>query len=363
MSTYLVPDQNTCYHPEFTTTENNQNQTTDQQQQDAATYKKLHENLVKTLPKNKGWRSETIFLYKEFWLSSEVLKGLLLINNYFTPKPTDIFLAAFMKCGTTWLKALMFSIVNRHRYKVMSDHPLLGTGPQSAFPFLDTHIYLDHPVTNFDHLPSPRLFATHYAHDLLPTSIITSHNIANPCKIVYVCRDPKDAFISKWHFMCKLRSKELPPLSFNEAYELFCKGVSEYGPFWEHVLGYWKASQASPDKVLFFKYEDMKREPVNEVKKLAAFMGVPFTATEEENGVVEEIVKLCSFENLSRLEVNKSGGGGQRFTEKMVVENQSFFRKGKVGDWENYLTEEMKDRIDSITQNKFKDLGLLALFQ
>ncbi|KAI3785641.1 hypothetical protein L1987_44765 [Smallanthus sonchifolius] len=341
MSTYLLPDQNAYFHP---TSINDENHIQTEKQES-------YNNLLATLPKDKGWRSETVFLYKGFWLSSQVVRGLLLIHKHFNPQPTDIFLSAFMKCGTTWLKALMFATANRHRYK-FSDHHLLRTGPQSAFPFLDTHIFLDHPITNFDHLPVPRLFATHFAHGLLPTSITST------CKFVYVCRDPKDVLISKWHFMSKLRSKELAPLSFNEAYELFCNGVSEYGPFWDHVLGYWKASQESPDKILFLKYEDMKREPAVELKKLAAFMGMAFTAEEEDQKVVEEIVKLCSFENLSNLEVNKDGGGVQMFTEKVVVENQEFFRKGKVGDWKNYLTEEMKDRIDNITAEKLKNSGL-----
>ena len=159
--------------------------------------------------------------------------------------------------------------------------------------------------------------------------------------------------------MRKLRSKELPPVSFDEAFELFCNGVSEYGPFWEHVLGYWKAIRESPEKILFLKYEDMKRDPAAEVRKMAAFMGAAFTAEEEKRGAVEEIVKMCSFESLSNLEVNKGGGGGQRFTAKVVVENREFFRKGEVGDWENYLTEEMRDRIDGITVDKLKGSGLV----
>lgn len=236
MSTYLLPDQNTCYIPKQINVEN-QIQTEEQEAYNNLNEK--HQTLLATLPKDKGWRSENIFLYKDFWLSSEVIKGLLLIQNYFNPEPTDIFLAAFMKCGTTWLKALMFATANRHRYK-FSNHPLLHNGPQSAFPFLDTHIFLDYPITKFDNLPAPRLFASHYAHALLPKPMTSP---SSQCKFVYVCRDPKDALISKWHFMSKLRSKELTPISFQEAYELFCKGVSEYGPFWEHVLGYWKASQ------------------------------------------------------------------------------------------------------------------------
>lgn len=157
--------------------------------------------------------------------------------------------------------------------------------------------------------------------------------------------------------MSKIRSKELTPISFNEAYELFCNGVSEFGPFWDHVLEYWKASQESPEKVLFLKYEDIQREPSVELKKLAAFMGMPFTAEEEKGGVVERIVKLCSYENMSNLEVNKEGGGAQKFAQ-VVVENRDYFRKGTVGDWKNYLTEEMRERIDSITETKFKGSGL-----
>ncbi|MBA0813773.1 hypothetical protein Gohar_027595, partial [Gossypium harknessii] len=55
-------------------------------------------------------------------------------------------------------------------------------------------------------------------------------------RLVYICRDPKDVLVSKWHFANKLRTKELPPLSLEETFDLFCKGVSHYGLFWNHVL-------------------------------------------------------------------------------------------------------------------------------
>ncbi|KAJ0575297.1 putative flavonol 3-sulfotransferase [Helianthus annuus] len=177
------------------------------------------------------------------------------------------------------------------------------------------------------------------------------------CKFVYVCRDPKDVLISKWHFMSKLRSKDQPPLSLDEAFELFCQGVSEYGPFWEHVLSYWRVSLELPDKILFLKYEEMKKQPEVVVKKLAAFMEKPFTAEEERKGVVGDIVKLCSFENLSNLEVNKTGV--EKFANMVEVENRDFFRKGEVGDWKNYLSEEMKERIDRITDEKLRGSGLI----
>ena len=36
-------------------------------------------------------------------------------------------------------------------------------------------------------------------------------------------------------------------------------------------------------------------------------MGYPFSLEEEDKGVVQKIIELCNFENLSNLVVNKSG--------------------------------------------------------
>ncbi|KAL9993833.1 putative Sulfotransferase domain, P-loop containing nucleoside triphosphate hydrolase [Helianthus debilis subsp. tardiflorus] len=305
-----------------------------------------HKQLIESLPKVDGWWVQHMYNYHDFWLSSYILKNNLLLHTFFKSQPTDIFLASFMKTGTTWLKALMFSTLNRHRYS-FSDHYLHHHGPQSAFVLLDLETY---PITDFTNLSHPRLFATHLAHTLLPACM-------SSCRFVYVCRDPKDVLISKWHFMSKLRSKDQPPLSLDEAFELFCLGVSEYGPFWEHVLSYWRVSLEFPDKILFLKYEEMKKQPEVVVKKLAAFMEKPFTAEEEKKGVVGDIVKLCSFENLSNLEVNKTGV--EKFANMVEVENRDFFRKGEVGDWKNYLSEEMKERIDRITDEKLRGSGLI----
>ncbi|MFS7897195.1 putative flavonol 3-sulfotransferase [Helianthus anomalus] len=95
-----------------------------------------------------------------------------------------------------------------------------------------------------------------------------------------------------------------------------------------------------------------------ELKKLAAFLGNPFTLEELEKGVVEEIVRLCSFENLRKLEVNKLKGV-ERFGMLVEVEKRDFFRKGETGDWRNYLSKEMKDRIDGMFDDKLKGSGLV----
>ncbi|KAK4434311.1 Cytosolic sulfotransferase 5 [Sesamum alatum] len=144
-----------------------------------------------------------------------------------------------------------------------------------------------------------------------------------------------------------------PVRHLQEVFNLFCRGVSLFGPFWDHALEYWKLSIENPDKVLFLKFEDMKNQPGTHLRRLEGFLGFPFSVGEEESGLVEEILKLCSFDNLSSLEVNRNG----KLTSG--EENKVFFRRGVVGDWKNYLSTEMVDRIDRITEEKFSGSGLV----
>ncbi|CAN7036703.1 hypothetical protein Bca4012_046878 [Brassica carinata] len=40
------------------------------------------------------------------------------------------------------------------------------------------------------------------------------------------------------------------------------------------------------------------------------------------------------------------------------VDHNSFFRKGEVGGWKNYLTPEMENKIDMIIDEELKGSGL-----
>ncbi|KAA8529298.1 hypothetical protein F0562_033903 [Nyssa sinensis] len=201
--------------------------------------------------------------------------------------------------------------------------------------FLELKLYIDNQVPELTSYTSPRLFSTHLPFVSLPKSVNDS-----ACKLIYLCRNPRDTFVSLWHFTNKLRPQSLGTNSLEEVFDRFCRGVSLYGPFWDHVLGYWKESLEKPQKLHFLQYEEMKEQPTVHLRKIAEFLGCPFSAEEEAKGVVDEILELCSFDNLSNLEVNKTGklSSGE--------ENKAFFRRGEVGDWKNYLSSEMVARLN-----------------
>lgn len=159
--------------------------------------------------------------------------------------------------------------------------------------------------------------------------------------------------MSLWHFMNKLRLGEAGRDDMERVFGMFCDGVVGYGPFWDHVLEYWRRSGEDPGRVLFVKYEDVKEEAAVQVRRLAEFLECPFSVEEEESGVVDQILDLTSFERMSGLEVNRVGRLGNG------MENRHFFREGVVGDWKNFMTDEMAERLDQIVRDKFSGSGLV----
>ncbi|KAF8389673.1 hypothetical protein HHK36_024192 [Tetracentron sinense] len=269
---------------------------TEEQEKEEESIYKRYEEIMSTLPREKGWWTEQIYRYQGFWYASVHLPGVMAVQNHFQAHFSDILLATGPKCGTTWFSALVFAVVNRNLYTSSANqHPLHTFNPLVLVPSFEQRLYRNNKIPDLDILPSPRLLATHMPYSSLPQSVFHSG-----CRVIYICRNTQDAFISLWHFLNKVRafgSKE--PLPLEEAFEMFCKGAYTFGPFWDHALEYWRASLDRPQSVLFLMYEDMKAEPAVHLQRLAKFMGCPFSSEEEKEGVMEGIIRLCSFESLS----------------------------------------------------------------
>ncbi|OMO99046.1 hypothetical protein COLO4_13548 [Corchorus olitorius] len=247
----------------------------------------------------------------------------MLAQEVFKPEPGDIFVCSYPKSGTTLMKALTFAIINRCKYNFDdSSHPLLFRNPHECVPFLRG---------DFDKIRDSGvpLMASHTPYYSLPKSERRANDRA---------------------------------FSLEQGFELFCQGKSTFGPIWDHIMGYWKASLEKPNKVMFVKYEDMKKDTASYVKKLAEFVGYPFSPQEEQAGTVRKIIDLCSFENLSGLAVNKTGSWGDVGNPVSIngdpIPNRILFRKGKVGDWSDYLIPEMAKRLDKTMEEKLSGSGL-----
>lgn len=309
------------------------------------------DDLLSSLPRERGIISSHSYQYQGFWYSPLSLQGIVDCQKYFQPCENDIFLVTAPKSGTIWLKAILYALINREAHSPRNpDHPLLNRTPHQLIPFLELLKPSEYDSVCNSSDSRTRIFATHIPVLSLPKSITHDPSSSN-CKIVYLCRNIKDNFVSNFHFANKA-SLRPSPISLEEAFDLYCKGISAAGPVWDQILGYWKESQENPNKVLFMRYEEMKNEPQFQLRHLARFLGKPFSKEEENSCLVDQIISLCSFDNMSKLEVNNTGNFKHGFS------NVAFFRNGVIGDWKNCLTADMASRLDQITKEKFHGTGL-----
>ena len=83
------------------------------------------EGILKDLPKEKNFLNHlSLNLYQGFWIPDMFLKGVVSAQKNFVAQDHDIILTSCPKSGTTWLKALVFAIVNRtHKQPFASAKP------------------------------------------------------------------------------------------------------------------------------------------------------------------------------------------------------------------------------------------------
>ncbi|GMJ01691.1 sulfotransferase 2A, ARABIDOPSIS THALIANA SULFOTRANSFERASE 2A [Hibiscus trionum] len=280
------------------------------------------QQLLQTLPKEEGWSGSSFYLYQGFWCSAR-LKAVVSFQTHFPASDSNVIVASLPKCGTTWLKTLTFSTLYRNQL-ARDENPLRTSTPHRLVRQLEYDVYVNNPCPNLENMCvyKPWLFATHVPYASLPTSIKDSN-----CKIVCICRI-ETPWIRSFLFGFSSASFETKTKSCFPEMKLLTSSVME-------------------------SHEDLKEDISCEVKQLAMFLGVPFTEDEEKQGVVEEIATICSFENLKELEVNKKG----LFIPG--IPNESYFRKGKVGDWRNYFfTPSMVERLEKLIHQKLDASGL-----
>jgi hypothetical protein len=324
---------------------------TPEEEDDAAPHKEIYDQLqevVSTYPTAPSCIGRPYVRHPDGWYSfSSSVVNAMVMKQHLKARDTDVFLATFPKCGTTWLKALVFAALHRTTAGPALA-PLAAHSPHQLVPFLEAQVFTNGRIPDLSSLPAPRLLMTHIPPVSLPECIAASE-----CKVVYLCRDPKDCFVSLWHFLNRFAPA---PWGIGEAFVQFCDGVSLFGPFWEHALGYWRWHVDKPEQVFFLTYEELAADTLGQLRRLTRFIGRPFTAEEQDAGVDREIVEACAMENLAGLEVNRSG---ETMMAERSVANNVFFRRGVVGDWKNHLTPEMARRIDEITENNFGGSGLV----
>uniref|UniRef100_A0A453ADQ1 Sulfotransferase n=1 Tax=Aegilops tauschii subsp. strangulata TaxID=200361 RepID=A0A453ADQ1_AEGTS len=111
-------------------------------------------DFISSLSSREGW-AQPLIQHKGYWFKPRILEGVLRASRAFAPRADDVVLATQPKCGTTWLKALAFTVATRSRHGLgAADHPLLTRHPHHLVPYIEIPGAAGGHVVDLGALPS-----------------------------------------------------------------------------------------------------------------------------------------------------------------------------------------------------------------
>ena len=140
--------------------------------------------------------------------------------------------------------------------------------------------------------------------------------------------------------------------SFEKYTKLFKMGIGPYQPTLKHILTAWE-SRDHPN-MLFTMFEEMKIDLDSVIEKLSTFLGKELTLEQKSKifSLVEiDVLRKNSFVNKTQ-EINLAPKPGQ-----------DFIRKGIIGDWKNFFTQEMNREWDPWIEENLKGTSLKMIFE
>ncbi|KAM6178228.1 sulfotransferase 1C4-like [Rhynchocyon petersi] len=260
----------------------------------------------------------------------------------FQAKPDDLLISTYPKAGTTWTQEIVDLIQNKGDIEKSKRAPT-----HIRIPFIEWTVPgMGSGLERAEAMPSPRTLKTHLPVDLLPPSFIEKN-----CKIIYVARNPKDNMVSYYHF--HRMNKGLPnPGTWDEYFESFLTGKVCWGSWYDHVKGWWEAKERH--QILYLFYEDMKKNPKQEIQKLAEFLG-----SKLDDETLDKIAHHTSFDMMKQ---NPMANYSSVPTEFMDHSISPFMRKGAVGDWKNHFTVAQNERFDEDYKKNMANTSLTFHF-
>ena len=138
--------------------------------------------------------------------------------------------------------------------------------------------------------------------------------------------------------------------TWDEFFKLYEEKHLVQGDPIDHTLGWWKYH--NDDNVMFSSYEEMKCDIRAVIRKVAAFLKKDLS-----DETVETIVAHTSFDQMKvNPMTNKS-------TSNMIsAEVSPFMRKGQVGDWRNYFSQQQNEAVDKRVKEVEEKFGLKFMF-
>jgi len=212
-------------------------------------------------------------------------------------------------------------------------------------------------VRDFDAIPSPRVLKSHE-----PPRLYLDRD-GRSARVLYVTRNPFDACVSCYYHPKRGMSPHSLGMPFEGFVKFWLSDACEFGGWIEHTKGWRKEysrrnhrEEGGDDggggdgndntnyNMLWIAYEDLVRDSMNSIEKIAAFIGVD---TRADPTLVGRVAEGCKFDNVKRRAQASLDGGARGDIDHL--------RKGEVGDWRNHFGEELFEEFEREIKRRFAD--------
>ena len=252
----------------------------------------------------------------------------------FEPGAHDVLVCSYFKSGTNWTMQIAVQIAHRGRAEFEHIHDLV------PWPEMPARIGYAVPLDVEEPLRSAptglRIIKTHLALEDVPYS--------PAARYICVVRDPKDVFVSSYHFV---RAMALGPLmpSVDAWLDAYLSPDTPLGSWARHLASGWRARDRG--NVLFLTYESMRADLGASVDAIAALMGVQLRADERA-----AVIERASFAHMKSIGHKFDAPGAPWAKPK-----GSMLRRGESRGSAELITPEQQRRIDDYWRAELERIG------
>lgn len=242
----------------------------------------------------------------------------------FKPRASDVLITTAPKAGTTWMQQILHQ---------------LRSGGDPSFDSIDNVVpWLERPrdnmsvqdiINRYESISNPRLFKTHCTYEQTPGTGIV--------KIILSSRDPRDCCVSFYHHVMDMTDEARKRLGFDRYQTLddVFEAWLEYAAWYRNVKSWWP--HFHDDKLLWLRYEDMKRSLDESIDRIIRFLEWEITPAQRRLAI-----EYSSFE---WMKTHSGKFTRQVQSAKPTFKAGGFIRKGQVGDHKSKLSVEQEQRI------------------
>ncbi|KAL3316423.1 hypothetical protein Ciccas_004940 [Cichlidogyrus casuarinus] len=292
------------------------------------------------------------FLYDDcLWTSWTSLDIIARVDKQFLFRSDDVIIAGYGKCGNTLLGEMLWILHQSRAQSEESVQRAIGSASASTIysriPFLEMNYVIDFkpiagemlPIDFLEkHASSQRFIKTHLPIELLERAFQRQERsdpeFSRPV-IVLTIRNPKDTAVSMYNFY-RIAEEYSYKSSWDDFFEMWTDGWivgGDYRIIYKQWAEYYTKNK--PKKLItIVSFEDCVLNPEKVLVQLCDFFAFQKPQDADKEIIFAPIIRHTRFDTMKDNEmVNYT-------TMEGFNDSGNFMRKGQVGDWRNWYTDQ-----------------------